>query len=55
MWCWRRTKKIRQTDCKESDEVLIKVEEERNIVQTIKIRMINWICHILRVPSKIRY
>jgi hypothetical protein len=35
MWCWRRMEKISRTDCVRSEEVLQRVKEERNILQTI--------------------
>jgi uncharacterized DUF497 family protein len=31
------------------------VEEERNILATVKIKKINWICHILRGNCLLRY
>jgi hypothetical protein len=46
MWCWRRREKIFWTDCVRN-EVLQRVEEERNILQTIKRRKANWIGHIM--------
>jgi hypothetical protein len=39
---------ISWTDHVRSEEVLQRVEEERNILQTRKIRIGNWIGHILR-------
>jgi hypothetical protein len=38
MWCWRRTEKIVWTDHLRNEEVLHRVEEERNILHTIKRR-----------------
>jgi len=55
MWCWRRTEKIRWTDRKKSEELMHRVEEEKNVLRTIKIRKINWICHILRGNFPLRY
>jgi hypothetical protein len=46
MWCWRRMQ-ISWTDRVRS-EVLHRVKEERNILQTMKRRKNNWIGHILR-------
>jgi replicative superfamily II helicase len=46
VWCWRRVEKISWTD-HVRNEVLQRVKEERNILQTIK-RKANWICHVLR-------
>jgi hypothetical protein len=48
MWCWRRMEKIIWTDRVRNEEVLQRVKEERNILQTIKRRNANWIGHILR-------
>jgi hypothetical protein len=39
---------ISWTDRVRNEEVLHRVEEERNIVYTIKRRKVNWIGHILR-------
>jgi hypothetical protein len=36
MWCWRRIEKISWTDRVRNEEVLHRVKEERNILQTIK-------------------
>jgi hypothetical protein len=38
MWCWRRMEKISWTDRVRNEEVLHRVEEERNILHTIKVR-----------------
>jgi hypothetical protein len=46
MWCWRRTEKISWTDRVINEEALRTVQEERNILQTIKRRKANWIGHI---------
>jgi hypothetical protein len=48
MWCWRRMKKISWTDRVRNEELLHRVKEERNILDTIKRRKANWIGHILR-------
>jgi hypothetical protein len=48
MWCWRRIEKISWIDHVRNEEVLHRVEEERNILQTIKRRKANWIGHIVR-------
>jgi hypothetical protein len=48
MWCWRRIEKISWTNLVRNEEVLHRVEEERNILHTIKRRKANWIGHILR-------
>jgi hypothetical protein len=47
MWCWRRME-ISWTDRVRNEEVLNRVNEERNILHTIKRRKGNWSGHILR-------
>jgi len=44
----RRIEKIGWTDRVRIEEVLHRVKEDRNILQTIKIRKANWIGYILR-------
>jgi hypothetical protein len=46
LW-WRRTEKINWAACVRNEGVLQRVEEERNILETIKRRKANWIGHIL--------
>jgi hypothetical protein len=46
MWCWRRME-ISWTDSVRNEEVLHRVKEERNILNTMKRRKANWIGHIL--------
>ena len=48
MWCWRRMEKINWTDHVRSEEVLLRVNEQRNILHEIRKRKANWIGHILR-------
>jgi len=45
MWCWRKTEKISWTHCVRN-EVLHRLNEERNIVHAVKGRKDNWIGHI---------
>jgi len=47
MCCWRRMEKISWTD-RVRNEILLRVKEERNILQEISKRKANWIGHILR-------
>ena len=47
MWCWRRMEKISWTD-RVRNEVLLRVNEQRNILQEMRKRKANWIGHILR-------
>jgi len=46
--CWRRMKKISWTDRVRIEEVLLRVNEQRNILHEISERKANWIGHILR-------
>jgi hypothetical protein len=46
MLCWKRVEKISWTDGVRN-EVLSKIKEEGNTIQTIKRRKANWIGHIL--------
>ena len=48
MWCWRRMEKIGWTDHVRNEEVLLQVNEQRNILHAIRNRKANWIGHILR-------
>ncbi|KDR09341.1 hypothetical protein L798_15108, partial [Zootermopsis nevadensis] len=49
MWCWRRIEKIRWTDRVTNEEVLRRVNEQRNILQAITRRKANnWLGHIMR-------
>jgi len=48
MWCWRRMEKISWTDHVGNEDVLLRVNEQRNILQEIRKRKANWIGHILR-------
>jgi hypothetical protein len=47
MWCWRRMEKISCTDHVRNEEVLLRVNEQRNILHEIRKRKANWIGHIL--------
>jgi len=48
MLCWRRMEKISWTDHVRNEEVLLRVNEQRNILHEIRKRKANWINHILR-------
>ena len=48
MWCWRRMEKISWTDHVRNEEVLLRVNKQRNILHEIRKRKANWIGHILR-------
>jgi len=47
LWCWRRTEKISWIDHVRNEEVLLRVNEQRNIPHEISKRKANWIGHIL--------
>jgi len=47
MWCWRRMEKISCSDRVRNGEVLLRVNEQRNILHEIIKRKANWIGHIL--------
>jgi transposase len=47
--------KISWTDCVKNEEVLQRVKEDRNILQRIKRRKANWICHILCSNSLLKH
>ena len=46
MWCCRRMEKISWTDHVRNEEVLLRVNEQRNILHEISKRKANWIGHI---------
>jgi len=48
MWCWRRMEKISWTDHVRNEEVLLRINEQRNILHEIRKQKANWIGHILR-------
>ena len=48
MWCCRRMEKISWTDLVRNEEVLLRVNEQRNILHEIRKWKANWIGHILR-------
>ena len=48
MWCWRRMEKISWSDHVRNEEVLLGVNEQRNILHEIRKRKANWVGHILR-------
>ena len=45
MWCWTRLEEISWTDSMKN-EVLHRVNEERNILHTLKRRKVKWFGHI---------
>jgi len=48
MWCWRRMEKISWTNHVRNEEVLHRVNEQKNILHEISKQTTNWIGHILR-------
>jgi len=48
MWCWRRMEKIIWTDHVRNEGVLLRANEQRNILHEVRKRKANWIGHILR-------
>jgi hypothetical protein len=46
MWYWRRMEKISWTDHVRNEEVLLRVNEQRNILHTLKDKKAKWIGHI---------
>ena len=48
MWCWRKMEKISWIYHVRNEEVLLRVNEQRNILREIRKRKANWIGHILR-------
>jgi len=47
MWCWRRIEKISWTDHVRSEEVLLRVNEQRNNLHEIRKQESSWIGHFL--------
>jgi len=48
MWCWRGMEKISWTDHVRNEEVLLRANEQRNILHEIIKRKADWNGHILR-------
>ena len=48
MWHWRRTEKISWIDHVRNEEVLLRANEQWNILHEIRKRKANWTGHILR-------
>jgi len=49
IWCWRRMEKISWADLVRNEDVLLRVEVQRNILHEIRKRKANWIGHILPI------
>jgi hypothetical protein len=48
IWCWSRMEKIIWIDRERNEEVLLRVQEQRNILHKMSKRKANWIGHALR-------
>ena len=55
MWCWRRMERISWTNHVRNEEVLLRVDEQRNVLHEIRKWKANWIGHILKLSSKTSY
>jgi hypothetical protein len=57
IWCLRRMEMISWTDHMRSEEILLRIREQRNILHEISKRKAIWIGHILRtkLPSTTGY
>jgi hypothetical protein len=55
MWCCRRLEKISWTDRVRNEEVLHRVNEEKNILHTIKRRKANWIGQVMRRNCRLNH
>jgi hypothetical protein len=55
MWFCRRMKKTRWTDSVKNEEACVRVKEKRNTLREIRRRNVNWIGHILRRYSVLKY
>jgi hypothetical protein len=54
MWCWRRIEKIIWTNLVRNEDFL-KGNEDRNILQTIKIKKVDCVGHIFRRNCLIKH
>ena len=54
MWIWRRIERINWMEHWKNVDVLLLVNEERSLIDTIRQRQKNWIGHILRGESLLR-
>ena len=51
MWCWRRFNKVKWTDKKTNEEVLVITDEKRKFLHKIKTRRGRWFGHNLRLSK----
>jgi len=51
MWIWRRLMKISWTEHRSTQEVLDIMDENRNLMNTIRQIQKNWLGHVLRTES----
>jgi len=54
VWVWRKMEKISWVDRVSNDEVLQRVQENRNILNTVEQCKLRWIGHMLRHESLLR-
>ena len=54
LWFWWKMSKIKWTDKKSNEDVLMDIEEERALMDTITKRKKKWIGHILRGNSLLK-
>ena len=55
MRCRRRIEKFSWTDRWRNEKVLYRVQEERNVLHTVKGGRVNWIDHILRTNYLLKH
>jgi len=57
MWCWRRMEKISWTDHVRNEDVLLRVEEQMNILHEIRKTEgeLDWSHFALKLPSTTGY
>jgi len=55
MYCWRRMEKMIHSDRVRNEDVLHKIKEKENILQTVKRRQANWIGHVLRKKCLLKH
>ena len=54
MWIWRKIERITWTDHITNDEVLERVQENRQLINLIKERQAKWIGHVMRSDTLLK-
>ena len=54
MWCWRKMLKIKWTEMKRNDDILMQIGVKREIMERIKYQQHKWIGHNLRGESMLK-